>query len=79
MSNHVTSVVVAIDGDGNEALYVDGFLKSAQGEPTVYACDIAGQVASDQQITFRHVRVDRPDYSKWPDDLDSALKWLDEE
>lgn len=66
----VEHVIVVIDADGNEALYVGGILKSCDG-PTVYACDIAEAVGEDA-IQFSHVPIDKQ-ITDWPDKFEKLL------
>lgn len=61
--DEMKNVIVAIDEDGFEALYVSGDLKSCDG-PTVYARDIAKAVG-DELIQFSHVHFDRAIH-QWP-------------
>jgi hypothetical protein len=62
--NEPIHVIVAIDEDSNEALYVGGDLESRDG-PTVYACDIAAAVG-DKVIQFSHVSVSGKTGGVWP-------------
>jgi hypothetical protein len=70
MSEHLR-VIVAIDDDGSEALYVDGELRSSEGY-TVYACDIA-EVVGDATMTFAHVSVSGKYGAEvpWPERFDA--------
>lgn len=68
--NEPIHVIVAIDLDGNEALYVGGDLKSCDG-PTVYACDIA-EAVGDKTIQFSHFKIDR-EITEWPYKFESLL------
>ena len=63
------SVVVVIDDNGDEALYVSGILTSADG-PTVYACDIA-EAVGDELIQFSHKAVERV-VEVWPKKLEDV-------
>lgn len=68
-SNEVIDVVVAIDDESNEALYVNGILAFADG-PTVYAHYI-NMAAKGRLMSFEHVSVlgvfgGEP---KWPERL----------
>lgn len=62
-------VIVAIDENSDEALYIGGDLKSCDG-PTVYACDIA-QAVGDATIQFSHVHVKTE--ADWPDKFECLL------
>jgi hypothetical protein len=61
----VKKVVVAIDEDYREALYVDGKLRCADGS-TIYASDIADAVGSGL-MRFEHRGV-KTEF-EWPNDL----------
>lgn len=65
--NEIADVIVAIDDDSNEALYVDGQLASEDG-PTVYACDVAMHT-DGMVMRFRHIDVSGVHLDKWPSDF----------
>ena len=72
------SLVVLIDQDGNECLYIDGKCWEHTGETTVYATDLA-YAADGNAVTLRHLAVDVLERAKWPSELKDALKWQVEE
>lgn len=57
-------IIVVIDEDSNEAMYVGGELQPTDGG-TVYACDIAN-AAGDDAIQFSHVPISGV-IERWPD------------
>lgn len=61
------SLVVVIDENSDECLYVDGKAWRSRVESTVYACDIF-EYAEGVPITFEHRHVESVEH--WPDSLD---------
>lgn len=64
---NLRTVVVAQDVDTNEAVYVDGLIKSAKGEPTLYACDFS-EAAGEGLINYSFLNLPFA-VEEWPDNL----------
>lgn len=79
---NVSQLVVLIDTDGNECLYINGVAWKDVGESTVYAVDLA-QESGGHPFVLQHTAVERPvhaAYSKyladWPKLLKDAAGWI---
>lgn len=67
-------VVAVTDCDGQEALYVDGTLRTY--DDTLYACDIAC-ATEGMAFELSHMNVDIPGELMWPKRLERLIKYLD--
>lgn len=63
----IRDVVVVIDEDAAEALYIDGEIVGGI-DYTVYAYDLA-EAVGESIIKFSHIEVTREDGASWPQKL----------
>lgn len=80
-------IVVLIDQDSNECMYIDGKRWSDREETTVYCTDLARVTSgSSSTVTFEHRAVERPTFvdpdrddkeffESWPDTLVGTFNW----